>query len=129
MKVINVAGFDIKFNKDDKIYFVPNDGKLHIIPDKCFFEDNFQGLLRVIIPPTPVKHVVKKMNTSTKSVDVNDPTIKEVVIEKVEEKKKKPLAGKKLKPSIRKKLRKTRKTGKKKTKKNSNKKIENNKME
>ena len=115
MKVVNVAGFPVKFEKDGKEIRVPNDNQLHIIPDQCFYEDNFQGLLRVIVPPMSVQQVVKKMNTPTKNVDVNDPTIKEIVIEKIEEKKSKPLAGKKLKASVRKNLKKTRKTGKKKT--------------
>lgn len=115
MKVVNVAGFNVKFEKNGKLYKVPNDNKLHLIPDSCYYEDNFQGLLRVIVPPAPVKKFANKMNTKNKSVDVNDPTIKEVVIEKIKEDKKKPLAGKKLKTSVRKKLRKTKKTGKKKT--------------
>ena len=114
MKVINVAGFTVKFEKDGRTYNIPNDNVLHTIPDKCFYEDNFQGLLRVIVPPTQVKMVVQKMNTPTRFVDVNDPTIKEVVIEEVEKKKNKPLAGKRLKSSVRKSLKKTRPTGKKK---------------
>ena len=114
MKVINVSGFPVKFEKEGKEYRVPNDNQLHMIPDVCYFQDNFQGLLRVIVPPILVQQVVKKMNTSTRIVDVNDPTIKEVIIEKIEEKKSKPLAGKKLKSSVRKSLKKTRPTGKKK---------------
>ena len=114
MKVINVAGFPVKFEKDGKTYNIPNDNQLHVIPDKCYFTDNFQGLLRVIVPPQPVQQIVKRMSTPTRRVDVNDPTIKEVVIEEVEKKKNKPLAGKKLNASIRKSLKKTRPTGKKK---------------
>jgi len=113
MKVVNVAGFTVKFEKDGRTYNIPNDNVLHTIPDKCFYEDNFQGLLRVIVPPTQVKMVVQKMNTPTRFVDVNDPTIKEIVIEHVERKNNKPLAGKKLSKSIRKDLKKTRPTGKK----------------
>jgi len=113
MKVVNVAGFTVKFEKDGRTYNIPNDNQLHVIPDKCYFTDNFQGLLRVIVPPTQVKMVVQKMNTPTRFVDVNDPTIKEIVIEHVERKNNKPLAGKKLSKSIRKDLKKTRPTGKK----------------
>lgn len=109
MKVINVAGFPVKFEKEGRTYSVPNDNQLHIIPDKCYFEDNFQGLLRVIVPPTEVHQVTRKMNNKTRRVDINDPTIKEIVLDTIEEKKKKPLAGKRLKPAIRKKLRKTNK--------------------
>ena len=114
MKVVNVAGFPVKFEKEGREFIVNADNQLHTIPDKCFYEDNFQGLLRVVIPPIPVQQVVKKMSTPNRSVDVNDPTIKEVVIEEVEKKKNKPLAGKKLKSSVRKSLKKTRPTGKKK---------------
>lgn len=114
MKVVNVAGFDVKFEKEGRVYRVPNDGRLHPIPDKCFYEDNFQGLLRVIIPPQPVKQIVKKMEGSNKNnVDVNEPNIKEVIIEKVEEKKNKPLKGKKIKSKVRANLKKTKKTTKK----------------
>jgi hypothetical protein len=108
MKVVNVAGFDMRFEKEGITYKVPNDGKLHIIPDRCFYEDNFQGLLRVIVPPTPVKQVVKEMVTFNKVVDINDETIKEIVIERVEEKMSKPLMGKKLKSKVREKLKKTK---------------------
>jgi len=114
MKVVNVAGFDVKFEKDGRTYFVKNDSQLHQIPDKCFYEDNFQGLLRVVVPPLTVRQVVKKMETKEKAVDVNDQTIKEIVIDKIEQKKNKPLKGKKIKPKIRSKLKKTRLTGKKK---------------
>jgi len=108
MKVVNIAGFPVQFEKGGKTYSVPYDNQPHVIPDACFYEDNFQGLLRVIVPPVPVKKVVAKME---EPVDIDDPTVKEVVIEKS---KPKPLAGKKLKPSIRAKLRKTRNTGRKK---------------
>jgi hypothetical protein len=107
MKVINVAGFDVKFDKNGKTYFIPNDSLLHSIPDECFFQDNFQGLLRVIVPPVSVKQVVNRMNNFNKFVDIDNPSIKEIVIDEIEKKKNKPLAGKKLKNSIRQKLRKT----------------------
>lgn len=106
MKVINVAGFDVKFEKDERMYHVPNDGNLHSIPDKCFYEDNFYGLLRVIIPPKPVQKVVKETH-----IDINEPENKQEVIDKS---KPKPLKGKKLKSTVRKKLHRTRPTGKKK---------------
>jgi len=110
MKVVNVAGFDVKFEKEGRVYRVPNDGRLHPIPDKCFYEDNFQGLLRVIIPPQPVKQIIKKMECfNKKNVDVNEPNIKEIIIDKVEEKKNKPLKGKKIKSKVRAELKKTTK--------------------
>jgi len=111
MKVINVAGFDVKFDKNGRTYRVPNDGLLHVIPDECFFEDNFQGLLRVIVPPQPVKQVLKTIETP--KFDINEPTIKEIIIEKIEEKKSKPLKGVKLNKKVRLEKRKTRPTGKK----------------
>jgi len=107
MRVINVAGFDVEFEKNEKKYKVPADNQLHFIPDVCFFEDNFQGLLRVVVPPTSVKKAVNEIPNA----DLNDPKVKEDVIEKS---KPKPLSGKKLKPKIRAKLRKTKPTGKKK---------------
>ena len=111
MKVINVAGFDVKFDKNGRTYRVPNDGLLHVIPDECFFEDNFQGLLRVIVPPQPVKQVLKTIETP--KFDINEPTIKEIIIEKIEEKKSKPLKGVKLNKKVRLERKKTRPTGKK----------------
>lgn len=115
MKVVNVAGFDVKFEKEGRTYKVPNDGGLHQIPDRCFYEDNFQGLLRVIIPPQPVKQVVKKLETTEGTFDINEPNIKEIIIEKFEEKNSKPLKGKKIKSKVRSRLKKTRPTGRKKT--------------
>jgi hypothetical protein len=101
MKVINVAGFDVKFNRNGVDYYIPNDSKLHIIPDECYYIDNFQGLLRVIVPPVPVKQIIREF-TGNRSIDINEPTIKEIIIEKIEEKKNRPLVGKKIKPKIRK---------------------------
>lgn len=112
MKVINVAGFDVKFDKNEKTYRVPNDGLLHVIPDECFFEDNFQGLLRVIVPPIPVKQVIKQMEAP--KLDINEPKTKEIIIEKIEEQKNKPLKGIRLKSKVRSDLKKTRPTGTKK---------------
>ena len=64
---------------------------------------------RVIIPPQSVKQVVKKMETLNKPfVDINDPEIKEIIIEKIEDIKKKPLKGKRIKSSIRSKLKKSK---------------------
>lgn len=124
MKVVNVAGFNVKFEKNGRTYNVYNNGRLHTIPDDCFYEDNFQGLLRVIVPPKPVKKVVKDMENDKKVVDINEPNIKEIVIDKVKEKKNKPLKNKKIKPEVRSKLKKTRPTG---TKKSTNKKSTTNK--
>jgi hypothetical protein len=109
--VINVAGFHIKFEKFGKTYKVPNDGLLHVIPDECFFEDNFNGLLRVIVPPQSVKQVLKTIDTP--KFDINEPTIKEIIIEKIEEKKSKPLKGVRLSKKVRLENRKTRPNGKK----------------
>jgi hypothetical protein len=100
MKVINVAGFNVRFEKDGVIYNIPYDNHLHVIPDKCFFEDSFQGLLRVIIPPISTKSIIKQIE-SNKTIDINEPNIKEIIIEKVEEKKNKPLIGVKIKKNIR----------------------------
>jgi len=111
MKVINVAGFDVKFDKNGRTYSIPNDGLLHVIPDECFYTDNFQGLLRVIVPPQPVKQVLKTIDTP--KFDINEPTIKEIIIEKIEEKKSKPLKGVKLNKKVRLEKKKTRPTGKK----------------
>lgn len=115
MKVINVAGFDVKFEKNGRTYRVPNDGLLHVIPDECFFEDNFQGLLRVIVPPQQVKQVIKQIETP--KFDVNEPNIKEIIIEKIEEKKSKPLKGVRIKSNVRSTLKKTRPTNVKKLQK------------
>lgn len=115
MKVLNVCGFDMKFDKDGVTYKVPNDTKLHFIPDKCFYEDNFTGLLRVIVPPQPVKQVIKQMEFP--KFDVNEPNIKEIIIEKIEEKKNKPLKGVRIKSKIRSTLKKTRPTNVKKLQK------------
>jgi len=115
MKVINVAGFDVKFDKKGKTYRVPNDGLLHVIPDDCFYQDNFQGLLRVIVPPLPVKQIIKTIDTP--KIDINEPKIKEIIIEKIEEKKNKPLKGIRLDLEVRTKLKRTRPTGKKRSKK------------
>jgi hypothetical protein len=41
-------------------------------------------------------------------VDINDPEIKEIIIEKIEDIKKKPLKGKRIKSSIRSKLKKSK---------------------
>jgi len=111
MKIINVAGFDVKFDKNGRTYRIPNDGLLHVIPDECFYEDNFQGLLRVIVPPQLVKQVIKTINTP--KIDINEPAIKEIIIEKIEEKNNKPLKGVRIDKSVRSKLKKTRPTGKK----------------
>jgi hypothetical protein len=111
MKVINVAGFEVKFEKNGKTYRVPNDGLLHIIPDVCFYEDNFQGLLRVIVPPTSIKKVIKKIDGS---IELDDPSVKEIIIKESENKP--PLAGKRIKSKIRSKLKKTKNTGRKKQK-------------
>ena len=111
MKVINVAGFTVRFEKNEKTYNIPNDGLLHVIPDECFYTDNFQGLLRVVVPPEPVKQILKKMDESKQ--DINEPEIKEIIIEKVEEKKNKPLKGIRLDKNIRSEKKKTRPTGKK----------------
>jgi len=105
MKVVNVAGFDMSFVKDEVLYNVPDDGRLHSIPDKCFYEDNFQGLLRVIVPPSPIKQVVNKMD-SKDNIDINDHEVKQEVINKVEKNKKKPLANKRLSPNVREKFKK-----------------------
>lgn len=112
MKVINTAGFEVKFEKNGKTYRIPSDGFLHFIPDECFFEDNFQGLLRVVVPPVPVKQVIKQMESP--KFDVNEPEIKEIIIEKIQKKKEKPLTGIKIKKELRSNLKKTRPTGKKK---------------
>jgi len=106
MKVINVAGFDIKFDKNGQTYKVPCDGLLHIIPDICFFEDNFTGLLRVIVPPQPVKQILKTIDSP--KYDINEPSIKEIIIEKIEEKKNKPLKGVRLDKKVRSEKKKTR---------------------
>jgi len=111
MKIINVAGFDVKFDKNGRTYRIPNDGLLHVIPDECFYEDNFQGLLRVIVPPQLVKQVIKTINTP--KIDINETAIKEIIIEKIEEKNNKPLKGVRIDKSVRSKLKKTRPTGKK----------------
>ena len=108
MKVINVAGFPVQFEKNSRLYKVPNDNQPHVIPDACFYEDNFQGLLKVVVPPAPVKKIVDKIDGG---VNLDNPEIKEIIIEKS---KPKPLAGKKLKSKVRANLRKTRNTGKKK---------------
>ena len=109
MKVVNVAGFDVSFEKDGIVYKVPSDNQLHLIPDNCYYEDNFQGLLRVIVPPLSVKQMVKKMSNGNRMIDINDSNVREIVIGKIEEKKSKPLAGKKIKASTRARLRKTNK--------------------
>jgi len=115
MKVLNVAGFNLKFERNERVLNVPNDGQLHFVPDDYFFAgESFDGMLRVVVPPDPVKTIIKKMEKENKIVDINDPTIKEIVIEKIKEKESKPLKGKKLKSSVRTKLRKTRPTGRKK---------------
>ena len=102
MKVLNVAGFDLKFERNEKVIRIPNDGALHSIPDDYFYQgDCFDGMLRIIVPPIPVQQVIRKMENINKSVDINDPSIKEIIIGKVEEKKNKPLKGKRLKPHIR----------------------------
>lgn len=114
MKVINVAGFHVKFEKFGRTYNIPSDGLLHVIPDECFYEDNFQGLLRVIVPPNEVKQVIRKIE-NPRFIDFNEPNIKEIIIEKVEEEKNcKPLKGIRLNSGVRKGLRKSKPTGKKK---------------
>ena len=113
MKVINVAGFTVSFDKNGKTYRIPNDGLLHIIPDECFYQDNFQGLLRVIVPPQPVKQVLKTIENP--KADINEPSIKEIIIEKIEEKKNKPLKGVRLNKNVRLQKKKTRSTDKKNT--------------
>ena len=111
MKVINTAGFEVKFEKNEKTYRIPDDGLLHFIPDECFFNDNFQGLLRVIIPPVEVKKVIKEIEI-IKS-DFNEPEIKEIIIDKIQDKKEKPLKGIKIKKELRSDLKKTKPTNKK----------------
>ena len=111
MKVINVAGFNVKFDKNGRTYNIPNDGLLHVIPDECFYTDNFQGLLRVIVPPQPVKQVLKTIETP--KYDINEPSIKEIIIEKIEEKKNKPLKGVRLDKKVRSEKKKTRPSDKK----------------
>jgi len=101
MKVINVAGFLIKFEKFGKTYAIPDDNQLHFIPDDCYFTDNFQGLIRVIVPPISTKQIIRRIESNNKPIDINEPNIKEIIIEKVEEKKNKPLIGVKIKPKIR----------------------------
>lgn len=85
MKVINVAGFHVEFDKGGKTYKVPNDGNLHYIPDICYKEDNFQGLLRVIVPPEDIRRVIKA-DYSNMYIDINNDNIKEILIDKVEKK-------------------------------------------
>lgn len=107
MKVINVAGFDVKFEKNGFTYKIPNDNLLHIIPDECFYQDNFTGLLRVIVPPVDAKKVINEMMLSRKHFDINEPKIIEIIIEKLEEKNKeenKPLKKIRIKKEIRDKL-------------------------
>ena len=111
MKVINVAGFTVKFDRNGRTYRIPNDGMLHFIPDECFYNDNFQGLLRVIVPPQPVKQILRTIENT--KCDINEPTIKEIIIEKIEEKKNKPLKGVKINKKIRLEKKKTRNTKKK----------------
>jgi hypothetical protein len=115
MKVINVCGFDMKFDKNGRTFRVPNDNLLHVIPDECFFEDNFQGLLRVIVPPQQVKQVIKQIDAP--KFDVNEPNIKEIIFEKIEEKKNKPLKGVRIKSNLRSSLKKTKATNIKKLEK------------
>lgn len=100
MKVVNVCGFDFRFDKEGKTYTIPNDGQLHIIPDDCYFEDDFNGLLRVIVPPTDVKAVLKRVNAK-KAVDINDEDVKKAIEEELKKKNEKPLKGKKIKPKVR----------------------------
>ena len=107
MKVLNVAGFPIKFEKEGVTYRVPNDGRLHMIPDKCYFEDNFDGLLRVIEPPQNVKQTLKQIKIP--SYDINEPEIKEIIFNKIEEEETKPLKRIKIKESVRARLKKTNK--------------------
>lgn len=52
MKVVNVFGFDFTFQKNDKIYFVPNDGNPHEIPDECI-EDDFLRIFQTVELPRP----------------------------------------------------------------------------
>jgi len=118
MKVLNVAGFDLKFERNERFVKIPNDGQIHQIPDDYFFAgDCLNGMLRIVVPPIAVSQVVKKMEPTNRTVDINDQTIKEIIIEQINEKKNKPLKGKKLKPKIRAELKKTRLTGKKKVSK------------
>jgi len=100
LKVINVAGFHIKFEKNGKTYNVPHDGNLHNIPDICYKEDNFQGLLRVIVPPESIKRVIRN-DYSNIFIDINNDNIKEILIDKVEKKEiinnSKPIDARKIK--------------------------------
>jgi len=100
MKVLNVAGFDIQFDKNGKTFKVPNDGNLHYIPDICYKEDNFQGLLRVIVPPDDIKRIIRN-DYSNIYIDINNDNIKEILIDKVEKKEiinnNKPINQKKIK--------------------------------
>jgi len=114
MKVLNVAGFNLKFERNDRIINIPADNQLHAIPDDYFFAgESFDGMLRIVVPPITVKPIIKQMEKENKSIDINDPTIKEIVIEKIEEKKNKPLKGKRIKSSVRAEIRKTRLNAKK----------------
>lgn len=121
MKVVNVAGFDVKIEKNGSVYMIFNDGKLHYLPDECFFNDNFQGLLRVIIPPVQVQKVINNHEiVSSGSIDFADPVIseiKEIQLHEQEEKDKKVLLGVKLNKETRARLHKTKNTGPKKRKK------------
>ena len=115
MKVLNVAGFDLRFEREGRVINIPYDNVLHSIPDDYFFAGEcFDGMLRIVIPPTSVTQIVKKMETNNRTVDINDQTIKEIIIEQINEKNNKPLKGKRIKPKIRAELKKTRPTGKKK---------------
>lgn len=116
MKVINICGFDFKFDRGGRTYRIPADGMLHVIPDECYYTDNFQGMLRVIVAPLPIKRMASRMDR--KVVDINDPTIKEIIIERVvneeEKKNSKPLSGVRLKDATRTKLKRTNNAGRKK---------------
>jgi hypothetical protein len=112
MKVVNVAGFDVKIEKNGKSYMILNDGQLHFIPDECIY-DNYQGLLRVIVPPVQMQKVINNNEISQK-IDFAEPIIseiKEIQLQEQAAKDKKVLLGVKLDKGTRIKLRKTRPTG------------------
>ncbi|MDD5651641.1 MAG: hypothetical protein PHF86_14700 [Candidatus Nanoarchaeia archaeon] len=118
MKVINVAGFDVKIEKNGNVYMVLNDGKLHYLPDECLYDDNFQGLLRVVIPPVNAQKVINSNEiVSNKTIDFAEPVVKEIreiELQSLEENEKKVLKGVKLKKETRIKLHRTKNTSSKK---------------
>lgn len=93
MIVGNIAGFDFIFEHNGQKYKIPNDRRGYHIPDDVDMV-GFNKMLKILVPPAP-----KVVPSVEKYVD-----IMEIDLDKVNEKKIKPLKGVKIKKDRRKKL-------------------------